>query len=88
MTETQLLLFFAILVMWVVLALGIYPWLQGRALRRELRMAGYLVLGILLVVSLLTAPSFVLWLEYMSVAIVILIGLLLYNHWALRSLEG
>lgn len=83
MTETQLLLFVAILVMWVVL--GIYPWLQGRALRRELRMAGYLVLGILLAVSLLTAPSFVLWLEYMSVAIVILIGLLLYNHWALRA---
>lgn len=85
MTAEQLALFAAVLVLWIVIVLGIYPWLQGKAVRRDLRIAGYMVLTLLLVISLLTAPSLTLWFEYMGIALLVLLALLIYNIWAMRA---
>ncbi|HEX2949930.1 MAG TPA: hypothetical protein VHV83_10260 [Armatimonadota bacterium] len=85
MNAEQLALFVAVLAIWVILALGIFPWLPGRTVRRDLRIIGFAVLAVLLIVSLFTAPSFTLWLESMGIAVLILIALLVYNRWAIRA---
>lgn len=85
MNTEQLVLFVAVLAIWVILALGIFPWLPGRTVRRDLRIIGYAVLAVLLIVSLFTAPSLTLWLEYVGIAVLILLALLVYNHWVIKA---
>jgi Na+/glutamate symporter len=88
MNPAQLALFVTVLVIWVIITLSIYPWLQGRAVRRDLRIIGYIVLFLLLAMSLITAPELNLWLQYMGIALGILVLLLLYNHWVMRRRDG
>lgn len=82
MTQSQLLFFFIILTFWVLLAEGIFPFMEDSAVRRDLRIIGWFIFTVLLLSSLATAPSFLLWLQYAAITFVVYIVAHSFNLWA------
>lgn len=83
MNDAQLIYFFAIFILWVLLAEGLYPWLEGNRLRHNLRLLGWGLFLLMFFGSLLSAPSFQLWLEYAAITFVVYIIMRGFNTWAL-----